>query len=119
MRYNIQGSELTITPEIRTYVEKQLVHVEKFTRHPDVARADIELAYRPDGVGYRAEITLHNPGGEAARAEALGTGLHEVIDIAVSELSRELSQTKRKHLQTLRRGAARAKDYLRGFRARL
>ena len=54
--------------------------------------------------------------GAVLRAEAQGDTMYEAIDIAVAELMRELKQGKEKRQDVWRRGAARAKEYIRGWR---
>jgi len=49
------------------------------------------------------------------RADALGESMHAAIDLAVGELVNELGRNKKRRLHILRRGAARIKDYIRGW----
>lgn len=121
MNYNIKGTEVTITPELREYVEKRLAaHVDKFLSRDSTAHADVELQYEEvrDGGRYRAELTV-SAGGALYRASEWGTGMHEAIDLAMSRLAGELSRTKKKRLHMLRRGAGHVKEFLRGWRNRL
>lgn len=120
MNYNIKGTGLEITDEIRNYVEKCLSHAEKFLMRDSAARSDIECEYTEIGHGpkYRAEFNLSSSHG-LHRAEAHGNTLHEALDIASAELTKEVRQTKKRRLDTFRKGAARAKDYLRGWTNRL
>ena len=116
MNYNIKGTNLEITDEIRSYVEKCLSHAEKFLARDSAARADVECEYTEVGHGpkFRAEFNLTASHG-THRAEARGETLHEALDIASAEIAREIRQQKKKRLHVLRKGAARAKDYLRGW----
>lgn len=120
MRYNLKGTDLQITPEIREYVEKRLASLDKFVGDLGAARADVELEYSAlwDGPKYRAEMAYHEPAHAPLRAEARGAQLHEAIDLAAAELFREMTRVKKKRLHLLRRGAARFKDFVRGFRNR-
>jgi putative sigma-54 modulation protein len=117
MNYNIKGTELDITDELRTYVEKRLAQADKFVGADSTAHADVELAHSPvrDGKQYRAEFTVSCKG-QVYRAEEWGTALHEAIDLAAAELTSELSRDKKKHLSIVRRSAAKAKDMMRFWR---
>ncbi len=116
LNYNIKGTGVDISDELRTYVEKKLSASDKFV-HTDAAHADVELehAANKEGKKYRAEFTLAL-GSDVHRAEAHGDALHEAIDIAAGELARDLSQTKKKRQHVFRRSAMRVKEYIRGFR---
>lgn len=121
MNYNIKGTELSITPELREYVEKRLMSLDKFLGDKDAARTDVELVFSPlvDGPKYRAELMVHDPGQKVMRAEARGTALHEAIDLAAGELFGEMSRSKKKRLHVFRHSAVKVKEYLRGWRNKL
>lgn len=117
MNHNIKGTEVSITPELRSYVEKKLLQAEKFTNGDSTTHVDVELEYSQvrDSNKYRAEFTLSR-GAEVYRAEEWGESLHGAIDGAANVLEKELRRTKRKRLHLVRHSAAKVKDYLRGFR---
>jgi ribosomal subunit interface protein len=117
MNYNIKGTSVQISDELRIYVEKKLEHTDKFLGDDTTAHADVELEHSPlrDGEQYRAEFTV-SAAGEVYRAERWGITLHAAVDIAIDELVKELRRTKKKHLRLIRHGAAMAKDILRGLR---
>lgn len=119
MNYNIKGTDLAITPELRSYVETRLAHTDKFLQNDSSAHADVELQYSSmrDGGKYRAEFTV-SAAGALYRKEAWGSSMHEAIDIAMGGLTNELRQHKKKKLHLLRRGAGKVKDIVRGFRDR-
>ena len=118
MNYNIKGTEVPVTDELRTYVERQLAHADKLVGDDPTAHTDVELAYLADGRSgkYRAEFTL-SLGGEIHRAERWGSTLHEAIDVAGGDLVHELSRNKKKKQSVLRRTSLRVKEYLRGWRS--
>ncbi len=118
MNYNIKGTDIPVTDELRAYVEKQLANADKFVNGDTTAHADVELQYLEDGRSgkYKAEFTL-SLGGQVYRAERWGGTLHEAIDIAGGELVLELSRNKRKKQSVLRRTSLRVKEYLRGWRS--
>ncbi len=117
MHYNLKGTELSITAEIREYLEKRLSSLDKFLMDKEAARADVELEFlRGEARTYRAEFTIRDPGNKPLRAEARGGSLHEVIDLAEGELLGELSRSKKKRLHIFRHSALRVKEFLRGWR---
>lgn len=118
MNYNIKGTDIVITDELRGYIEKKLATFEKFLSNAAAARADVELQFLVgEAKTYRAELMIHDPGMKAPlRAEARGHTLHETFDLVTDELFTELTRAKKKRLHLIRRGAARVKDILRGFR---
>lgn len=120
MQYNIKGTELPITDELRSYVEKCLSHADKFLADDPSAHADVELEHAGvrDGDKYRAEFTV-SASGELYRADAWGETLHAALDLATGELTKELRRTKSKRIDVLRRSALKVKEYLRGWRRKV
>ena len=120
INYNIKGTGFDITDELRTYVEKKLGNASKLLEGDSTAHADVELQYLPDGRSgkYRAEFTVTGAH-RLWRAEAWGALCHEAIDVATDELSREITTDKKKHKDIVRRGAARAKEFFRGWRRKV
>ena len=119
MNYNIKGTGLQISDELRAYVERQLAHTDKLLR-AGPAHADVELEHLPEGRSgkYRAEFTTQL-GGAVYRASAWGSTLHEAIDLAGAELLSELRKSKSKRLHALRHKALQVKEYLRGWRRKI
>ncbi len=117
MNYNIKGTGLEITPELREYVETRLEHAQKFLGEDSTALAQVELEHSParDGGKYRAEFTV-SASGEVFRSEEWASGMHEAIDLALGDLARELRRNKKKRLHNVRHAAVRVKEYLRGWR---
>jgi putative sigma-54 modulation protein len=121
MNYNIKGTDIPITPELRSYVEKKLSSLDKFLPDLGAARADVELQFLAgEAKTHRSEIMLYEPSLPApVRAEARGSAMHEAIDMSVGQLTAELTRAKKKRLHMVRRGAGRVKDFIRGFRGKL
>jgi ribosomal subunit interface protein len=117
--YNIKGTGVSISDEVRAYIDKRLAHVSKLLADDSAALGTIELQYQTteDRPRYRAEFTI-SATARMFRAEAFGDSLHEAIDIAVNELTNEVSRTKQKRLRFARRSAAAFKDFVRGLRDR-
>jgi putative sigma-54 modulation protein len=118
MNYNIKGTSVDITDELRTYLEKKLSVLDKFLADDAGARVDAELGYlASEAKQYRAELMLHDK--VQLRAEATGATLHEAMDIAVGELVQELTRAKKKRRSVFRHSAVKVKEYLRGWRSKL
>ncbi len=120
MNYNVKGTGIAVTTELRAYVEKTLQHAEKFLRSNRDARADVELEFAESegGQKYRAEITLMYDG-EMYRAEKRGDSMHAAIDMVGEDIARELVRMKKKRIHMLRHSAGRVKDFIRGFRGKV
>lgn len=119
MNYNIKGTGVGVTDELRSYVEKRLGGADKFLGGDSTAHANVELEYAEvrDGSKNRAEFTVAAHG-EVYRAEAWGTTMHEAIDIASDQLMREVRRSKKRRLALVRKGGAAIKDAIRGLRDR-
>lgn len=119
INYNIKGTGLAVTDELRSYVEKNLSSAEKFLAGDTTTHADVELEHAPlrDGGKYRAEFTVAS-GGEVYRAEEWGSTMHEAIDLSARALAKELRHSRKKHITLVRRGGAAIKDAIRGLRGR-
>jgi ribosomal subunit interface protein len=120
VNYNLKGTGIQISDELRSYVEKGLGKADIFVMNDPTAHTDVELQYLEEGRSgkYRAEFTLSRSG-DVYRASCWGSTMHEAIDLASAELVGELSREKKKKLAVLRRMGVRAKDYLRGFRRKV
>ncbi len=123
MKYNIKGTAFSITPEIRDYVEKRLSSLEKVLPLADVdtALVDIDITFLlNEAKKYRVEFMLHSSKLPApVRVKVTSNTAFSAVDEVVTELSRELKESKKKHTNVIRRGAARAKDFLRGMTDKL
>ena len=117
VNYNVKGTGLDITDEIRTYLEKKLSHVDTYLQNDPTKHVDVELQYQTseDRKKFMAELTMTSEGA-LFRAEAFGDALHEAIDLATDDLTRELDKNKKKNKSLVRHGASRFKDFIRGFR---
>ena len=115
MQYNLKGTNIDITPELRAYIEKKLNGLDSLVKDDTAARTDVEVEYlESEEKTYRAELMLHD--GFVLRAVARGQQLYEAIDKAVDELYTELTRAKDKKRSTFRRSAVKVKEYLRGWR---
>ena len=119
VNYNIKGTGLDVSDELRGYVEKKLAGAEKFLQGDTTAQANVECEYSElrDGPKYRAEFTV-SARGTLYRTEEWGTTLHEAIDLTIEQLIKKLRRTKSRHMALVRRGGAIIKDTIRGLRDR-
>jgi putative sigma-54 modulation protein len=120
MNYNLKGTNVSITDEIRGHIEKKLSALDKLVKDAGDPRVDVEVEYKEgEAKTYRAELMLYAQGvTEPLRAEAEGATLHDAVDVAASELLQELTKAKKKRIHMLRHTGARVKDFLRGWRSR-
>ncbi len=118
MNYNIKGTEVSITDELRTYVEKKLSALDKLLSG-DAGRVDLVVSYcASEEKQYFAEMTLHDAK-HPLHAESSGATMHEAIDVTTGELVSELTKSKKKRLNNFRHSAVKVKEYLRGWRSKI
>ena len=120
MNYNITTKHISLTDEVRRYLEKKLDPLDTFLRSAGNPRIDVDMQYKEsEEKTYYVELMLHAPGTmEPLSAKATEATLHDAIDKAATELFREVNKTKKKRVHVLRRTGARVKDFLRGWRNR-
>jgi ribosomal subunit interface protein len=105
---NFKGLHMDLTPALRTYGEEKIAMLEKFvTDAPENVFVEIEIekttAHHQKGEVYRAVIIMRTSSG-TYRAEALEEDMYAAIDVAKDELANELSRTKDKEQQKMKRG---------------
>lgn len=122
MKLNVKGTNLTLSPDVSSYLDKKLAVVRKLIDHEETVVCSVELArntHHVSGDVFKAEITLEIPGRPGLfRADASGQTIESAIDGAQEEMLGELRKQKRKYLHLLRRGGQKLKDMVRGFRNR-
>ncbi|HEV8666799.1 MAG TPA: ribosome-associated translation inhibitor RaiA [Candidatus Paceibacterota bacterium] len=112
MNYNIKGTDVAVTDELRTYVEKKLSTLDKICNR-DSARVDVVVAYlESEEKQYWAEMNLLDAG-EPLHAETRAATLYQAIDATVNELTEELNKTKSKRKDEARHDAVKGKEMLR------
>lgn len=119
MTINIKGTNMALSPEISTYLNKRLDGLEKFLpKEESDFITDVELGKSSNrhhtGDIFRAEINIH-VGGKAFRAVSKGQDLYLAIDRMKDEIARELSSHKEKRLSLLRRSGQKIKNLIRRF----
>ena len=117
MDINLSGTNLTLTDEIRDYVEKHVSKIGKLEHDPS-ARLSIELERLTEhktSDEFRAELMLHAPGLES-RAESSSASLHSAIDEAIDKMQTESRKVKGKKKRMFPLEGLTFKNWLRGWR---
>ena len=111
MNYNIKGTDVVVTDELRTYVEKKLATLDKLAGR-DSARVDVVVAYlESEEKQYWAEMNLHDAG-EPLHAESRAATLYGAVDATASELAKELTEAKTRRKTQARHDAVKGKEML-------
>ncbi len=119
MTTNIKATGVTLTDEVRRYLDKCLHKVEKYVGGESSAMANVELERlmsHEAGEMFRGELTISGAG-LSVRAESEGTTLHAAIDTLEATAVGELRKLKGKRQHLFRRQAKRIKDFIRGWRS--
>lgn len=108
MRLIIKGTNLELTPELKSYTIDKLTSFERFfpETKPDAIIADIELArttkHHQKGRVFRCEVNL-TIGKALLRAEESGESITEAIDKVRDEIERQaLNYVERRRSRFLR-----------------
>jgi len=118
MNINIKATNTTLTPAISEYIEKKLDTLNKFFKAED-ALINVEVGktthHHKSGDIFKAEIRI-NASGEEYYANVETEDLYAAIDGVKDEIIRELTSKRKKTLRLFRKGGAKIKNLLRGFR---
>lgn len=120
MKTNVKVTGMRLSKEAAEYLSKRLISIEKFIfGNPDSVFFDVEVGrttgHHRTGDVFRAEINLH-VGGSYFRSVSETSNLLAAIDEARDQVVEELRSSKGKRLTVERKGAARAKEIVRGIR---
>ena len=118
MRLNLKATNITITDDVRAYLEKRLQSLDKLISLEDPSvMIDVELGrttrHHQSGDIFFAEINIHK-GKETFRSVSDRPDLQSAIDDMREEIARELSTRKGKLISLSRRGGQFAKALLKG-----
>ena len=119
MNINIKTTNITLTEAISDYTSKRLDAITSFFKDDSTVQCDVELArtthHHKNGDIFRAEIHIvgKNKDHYAACEEE---DLYKAIDMVRDEMLREVRQGKEKKLSILRKGGAKLKEIIKGFR---
>lgn len=119
MNIHIKTTNLTLTPDIESYLDKKMESIEKIIDPNDTSiYCQVELAkttnHHKSGEIYRAEINLRK-GGEQFRAVSEQDSLTAAIDEVKDELVSELKTHRSKEMTMVRRGGAAVKNLIKGI----
>jgi putative sigma-54 modulation protein len=99
MQVNITGTEISLTPDIKDYVQKKMDMLEKYLGDIQVIHCDVEVgravSKQHSGYIYRAEINLQVPG-ELLRIEKTEKDLWKAIDKVKDHMARSIKKYKGK-----------------------
>lgn len=121
MTINIKATNTELTPAISSYVEEKINSLDKFISvdDPSSVLANVEIGlntkHHQSGKIYRAEINLHIAG-KYIRVVSEQEDLYVAIDDAKDKVIREITNEKEKSRSLLRRGEAKVKNFLKGFK---
>lgn len=118
MRLNLKATNITLTDDIRSYLEKRLLSLGKLITIEDPAiMINVELGrstkHHQSGDVFFAEINIYR-GKETFRAVSNRPDLNSAIDDMRDEIAGELSSRKGREISLSRRGGQIAKAILRG-----
>ena len=118
MNIKITAEHFDLTTAITEYVHKRF---ESFNKHIKHVADDklVEVILRDEtkhrtGDGFEVEVNIAVKGG-LINASAKSGDLYSAIDMVKDEVIRELNQRQTKRRDHFRRGAAMAKDAIKGF----
>jgi putative sigma-54 modulation protein len=120
MKYNVNTTDFSLTPAISEYLDKRIVHLDKFI-NPSLEESImcyVEVGktteHHKTGDLFRAEITLHI-GGKVFRATSEKEDLYSAIDEVSDEITQELKAFKGKRSSLIKRGGAKIKSLIKGL----
>ncbi len=108
MNISMKGTNLTLTPSVKQYVNEKVGNLAKFIVATE-AKVELERdRHHQSGQVFRAEIMLV-VGGKMMRAEAGGEDIYAAIDLTIPKLKEQIGKFKDKKKTLIRRGARSAK----------
>lgn len=118
MNTNIKTTNISVTPEISSYIEKRIDKINKLVGNDPSAQCFIELGrtteHHQKGEIFRAEIHIVAAGKNCYTASEKGD-LFSAIDDAREEMLRELRAVKGKKISLIKRSGAKVKNIIKGF----
>lgn len=118
MKLNLKATDINISPQVRSYLERKLLSLTKLVDFDDPAvTIDAELGrttrHHQTGDVFFAEINIYR-GKESFRAVTNRPDIMSAIDGMRDAIARELSSRKDKQVSLIRRSGQVAKAILRG-----
>jgi len=119
MKINTKATNISLTPAITEYIEKKIDILNKFFGEDEEVLVSVEVGkitrHHKSGDVFRAEIKITAPRKDMYAAKE-AEDLYAAIDEVKDEIAYKLSSKKKKALHLLRRGGAKIKNLLKGFR---
>ncbi len=91
MKFNIHGSNLEITPSIKSYIENKLGKLDKYFESSDEITAKVVARVR--GLDQIVEVTIPTKLA-TIRSEEYNPDLYAAIDLVVDKLERQIRKSK-------------------------
>lgn len=107
MQIVINGKNVEITDQLRSYIEKKVTKLDRFL--PNIGEARVDLASqstRSAGDREVVQLTLH-ANGTVLRAEERSSDMQAALDIVMDRMTRQIERYKGKHWRSLNRTQAR------------
>lgn len=118
MNTKIKTTNIVLTAEISSYVEKRLSTVEKLLESDPSTQCNVELArttsHHLHGDIFRAEIHIIAKDRDIY-VESEKSDLYTAIDVVRDEVIRKIKSVKEKRQSLIRRGGAQIKNIIKGF----
>lgn len=99
MEPNIKATEISLTPDIKEYVQKKMDMLERYLGDVQVINCDVEVgravSKHQSGYIYRAEVNLQLPG-DLLRVEKTEPDLWKAIDKVKDHMARSIKRYKEK-----------------------
>ena len=118
-KIQLNAIDIELTDELKTYINKKLVSVEKLIDFKDPSvTGDIrlirELGGQKKGKIFKVEMSFMTAGKKFG-VNADGNSLYEAIDQAKDSVVRKISDYKDKKQSLIKRGGAQVKAFLKKF----
>lgn len=96
MQIEIRGKGVKITDDIKTYCEKSLSKLDRFTNRPLTAKVMIKTE------GKKVKVEVSVPVGPLMiRSEVMGQELNDCVDICAEKLEKQIKNNKHKLVRSL------------------
>ena len=109
----IKATNIELTDSLRTKIESELQHIDKFLSNDAEALCEVEIEKTTtnDGATYRAEFNLTDSG-KFYRAESRTGDMYQALDETRSEIVSEVKRARNKRRDLIRRGGGKVKNML-------
>jgi ribosomal subunit interface protein len=119
MSKSLKTTNIILTPDINSYLNKKLDSLRKFINlNDDAVKCDVEIGkttrHHQRGDIFRAEINIF-VGKESFRAESESESIYGAIDLVKDEILHALRSKKERQKNIIRRTGERVKKFLRSF----